>query len=150
MAFAITQLANEVCTELIGIPVASLAATGGPADATASEADITVGAATTTNSTVKNVGVACRWAKAIVYLKTLAGASTLEVKLQMSSSATFAADVVTVDEKFMNAVVAGSGNVICWTLFGQVPTTTGEQYLRIQFVTGSGTSGTADVIYYAT
>jgi hypothetical protein len=148
MAFAITNLANYTDAGFEGLPKPLNAATGGPAGASGSEADLSVGAATTTNSAIKDMGFPCKSFRAKVYLKTLAGASTMECKLQVSSVSNFATDVRTIDEKFINAVVA-SNNTIEWTLFGEVALAAGAQYMRVQFVTGTGTSGTADLIYYA-
>lgn len=148
MAFGVTNTILYPNPALIGRNIPANISTGGPAGVSGSETDLTVGAAATTNSAIKDLGTTAKNFRALVYLDTLAGAATLEVKLQVSSSATFATDIVTLDEKFMNAVVSAN-NTICFNLFGVDGIVAGHQYVRIQFVTGAGTSAVADIIYWA-
>lgn len=115
---------------------------------TAAETDLTVAAATTTNSAIKDLGFACHAVRAVVHLDTLAGSSTLNVKLQASSSATFASDIVELDSKFINAVVA-SNTTMALSLFGVDVSAAGRRYVRVSFVTGTGTSAVADIEYAA-
>src|SRR5262245_6393073 len=147
MAFAVTNLAHEYAPIQIGIPLPSNAATGGPSDASASEADLTVAAAGTTTSAIKNMGSALKSFKALVYMKTSAGTSTISVYLEVSSSATFASDIRVLDARHVNANVAANTNE--FLMSGVTALIAGAQYVRIRFVTGAGTSGTADLVYYA-
>lgn len=149
MAFAITNLALFQPSNQMGLPVPGNAATGGPAGASASEADLAVVANTTTSSAIKDMGFALKNFRAYVYLKTMAGTSTVNVTLEVSDSATFATatDVYTLDAKFINAAI--STQPYAFKLEGEVPIVAGKRYMRVTFVTGSGTSGTADIIYYA-
>jgi len=145
MAFAITNVALYPTPQLEALPIPANAATGGPAGASGSTADLTVGSATTTNDATVNLGVACKTFKAIVYMKTVAGTNTIQIKLQVA--ATDFATIIDLDEKFIN--VAASTEPLCFTLFGVSPLVAGQQFMRVQFVTGTGTSGTADIVYYA-
>lgn len=148
MAFAITNLAAYVDPKLIGLDVPGNKATGGPAGASGSEADATVTNGIY-NSGIQDFGVKLNNFRAVVYLKTSAGTSSIGVSLQVSNSATFATatDIYTLDTQYID--IALTTQQACFTLFGMAPVNTGFRYARIHVSTGSGTSGTADYIYYA-
>jgi len=146
MAFAITRVTFGTPTNFVGLSIPGNAASGGPTYASGSTTALAVAAAATTNDAIQNMGVTCSAFRAVTYLQSVAGTSTISVALQVSSSATFASDVNTVDVKFVNAA---TGNAYVLELKGEHALVAGAQYVRLQYVTGTGTSATADAAYFA-
>lgn len=149
MAFAIVKFAGLNQTPAFeGLPnqIAANLATGGPSQFLGSQADLVVAATATTNSNIFDAGSALTSFKAQVWLKTSTVTGNLEVRLQVSSSATFASDVVVLDTKVQ--VVGVTGVPCSYTLCGAVSDTS-RQYIRVQFVTATAGVGSADIIVSA-
>lgn len=144
MAYAIVKFTPlETPKEFKGLPnqIAANKATGGPAQYLGSQADLAVATGATTNSTIFDCGSALSAFKAQIWLKTSTLSGNTEMRLQVSSSATFASDVVTLDSKVM--LVPVSGVLGSFLLEGGV-SDVARQYVRVQFVTGAG-AGVADL-----
>jgi len=124
-------------------PTVNTAATGASLELSASQTGLSVAAAGTTNSTIFDLGAAAfNSFRCGVMLTAGAGTSTAQVQLQISSSSSFASDVVTVDERYINANVAAV--IYSLTLSGNTYDAQ-RRYVRVNFVTGAGTSFTADI-----
>ena len=139
---AVQGLYQSMQDQGLPAPVAGQAAVGAQPIFTGSQTGLAVAAAGATNSTIFNCGSAVRSFKALVLLTASAGTSTINIQLQVSSSATFASDVVTVDSQFINANVAAQIYSLTFTGYAY---DTARQFVRVNFVTGAGTSATADI-----
>lgn len=139
MAFAITNLVTPQDASFVSSP-----------SFTVQQADVAVGAATTTNGTSVATAPNAKTFRAMVYLKTVAGASTIEVKLQISDVTGFTGtNTFTIDQWTVNVATATGANFGGYyiQMFGESPLFAGAAgFMRVSYVTGSGTSGTADVI----
>lgn len=147
MAWDITNIAGlgqAMQADGVPYPVTGQQATGSQSGFTASQADLAVAAGATTNTSNFNCGGIVRSFKAAVFLSGVtAGATpTLTLALQCSSSATFASDVENVD--VVSIPVTVTGQLYSLTLSG-FAYDTARQFVRVSFVTGAGTSATADV-----
>jgi len=128
---AFTGLPNQLAANL---------ATGGPSQFMGSQADLAVGAST--NSTIFNAGVPLATYKALVWMKVSTLTGNLEVRLQCSSSATFASDIVDLDTKV--EIVAVTGVLKSFVLYGCVSDTL-RQFSRVNFTTTAG-AATVDLV----
>lgn len=149
MAFAIAKFTGlESPRDFKGLPnqIAANLASGGPSQYLGSQADLAVATSATTSSSIFDCGSALSAFKSQVWIKTSTIATeALTVKLQVSSSATFASDVVNLDVKAVPVPV--TGQLYSFTLQGAV-SDVARQYIRLQFTVTTG-AGVADIIVAA-
>lgn len=149
MAFAITQFRGlQGSTAMIGLPNQKAAnlASGGPTEFMGSQADLAIPGAGTVNSTIFDAGSAVLSSKSLVWIKASTITGNLEVRLQASSSATFASDVVDIDSKV--EIVAVTANLKSFTLYGSL-SDSARQFYRVSIVSTSAGTATVDLIVTA-
>jgi len=112
--------------------------------------DLSVLAAATTSGASAATVANARTFRAYVWLKTTAGSSTIEIKLQVSDVTGFTGtNTLTVDQKtiLVNTATGANFGGYYFELKGAHPLIAGAAgFMRVQFVTGTGTSATVDLM----